>query len=153
LRAWDQGIWSDGILLSCSVPFFCSAPGGAEPEPFDGIVFVSRANQAAAFERISLSSLSWRFSRRSWLSSSRSAVVSPSPRRPASHSARPTQFLIDCAAGGFQVLRFTDWYLQTQHGKAIFTDAANCEASALSFLRFWPKPFGPGSQKTERRTR
>ena len=29
-----------------------------EPEPFDGIVFVSRANQAAAFERISLSSLS-----------------------------------------------------------------------------------------------
>src|SRR5262249_30040738 len=36
-----------------------------EPEPFDGIVFVSRANQAAAFERISLSSLSWRFSRRS----------------------------------------------------------------------------------------
>jgi hypothetical protein len=26
-----------------------------EPEPFDGIVFVSRANQAAAFERISLS--------------------------------------------------------------------------------------------------
>src|ERR1700736_6589501 len=29
LRAWDQGIWSDGILLSCLVPFFCSAPGGA----------------------------------------------------------------------------------------------------------------------------
>src|SRR5262249_14286486 len=29
LRSWDQGIWSDGILLSCSVPFFCSAPGGA----------------------------------------------------------------------------------------------------------------------------
>jgi hypothetical protein len=29
LRAWDQGIWSEGILLSCLVPFFCSAPGGA----------------------------------------------------------------------------------------------------------------------------
>jgi hypothetical protein len=29
LRAWDQGIWSDGILLSCLVSFFCSAPGGA----------------------------------------------------------------------------------------------------------------------------
>src|SRR6516165_120651 len=29
LRAWDQGVWSDGILLSCLVPFFCSAPGGA----------------------------------------------------------------------------------------------------------------------------
>jgi hypothetical protein len=27
LRAWDQGIWSDGILLSCLVPFFCSAGG------------------------------------------------------------------------------------------------------------------------------
>src|SRR5499426_703662 len=26
-------------------------------------------------------------------------------------------------AGGFQVLRFTDWYLQTQHGKAIFAEA------------------------------
>src|SRR5262249_10573944 len=29
LRAWDQGIWSDGILPSCLVSFFCSAPGGA----------------------------------------------------------------------------------------------------------------------------
>ena len=26
-------------------------------------------------------------------------------------------------AGGFQVLRFTDWYLQTQHGKAITAEA------------------------------
>jgi hypothetical protein len=66
-----------------------------EPEPFDGIAFVSRANQAAGFERISLSSLSWRLSRRSWVSSSRSAVVSSLPPRPASHSAWPTQFLID----------------------------------------------------------
>ena len=38
-----------------------------EPEPFAGIAFVSRANQAAAFERISRSSRSWRFSRRSQL--------------------------------------------------------------------------------------
>jgi hypothetical protein len=29
LRAWDQGIWSDGILPSCLVSFFCSAPCGA----------------------------------------------------------------------------------------------------------------------------
>src|SRR6266436_3451625 len=29
VRAWDQGIWSNGILSSCLVPFFCSAPGGA----------------------------------------------------------------------------------------------------------------------------
>ena len=26
-------------------------------------------------------------------------------------------------AGGFQVLRFTDWYSQTPHGKAIFAEA------------------------------
>src|SRR5262249_62361642 len=70
-----------------------------ERELCDGIVFVSRAKQAAAFERISVASLSWRFSRRSWVSSSRSAVVSPLPPRPASHSAWPTQFLIDCAVG------------------------------------------------------
>ncbi len=29
LRAWDQDIWSDGILPSHLVAFFCSAPGGA----------------------------------------------------------------------------------------------------------------------------
>src|SRR6516225_561248 len=29
LWAWDQGIWSEGMLLSCLVAFFCSAPGGA----------------------------------------------------------------------------------------------------------------------------
>jgi hypothetical protein len=27
-------------------------------------------------------------------------------------------------AGGFQVLRFTDWYLQSQPGKAILAEAA-----------------------------
>ena len=68
-----------------------------EPEPFAGIAFVSRANQAAAFERISRSSRSWRFSRRSRQSSSRSAVVRLP--RPASLSLCATQFLIDCAVG------------------------------------------------------
>jgi hypothetical protein len=29
LRAWDQGIWSDGILPSCLVSFFCLALGRA----------------------------------------------------------------------------------------------------------------------------
>jgi hypothetical protein len=62
-------------------------------------VFVSRANQAAAFDRISRSNLGWRFSRRSRLSSSRSAVVRPSARRPALRSAWATQFLIDCEVG------------------------------------------------------
>src|SRR6185437_15150416 len=57
-----------------------------ELEPLCGIVFVSRANQAAAFDRISRSSLSWRFSRRSRLSSSRSAVVRPPSPRPALRS-------------------------------------------------------------------
>src|SRR3984893_7924119 len=45
---------------------------------------VSLANQAAAFDNISRSSRSSRFSRRSRLSSSRSAVVKPSLRRPSS---------------------------------------------------------------------
>src|SRR5262249_37829480 len=70
-----------------------------ELEPFRGIVFVSRANQAAAFDRISRSSLSWRFSRRSRLSSSRSAVVRPPSPRPALRSHWANQFLIDCAVG------------------------------------------------------
>src|SRR5213078_2153902 len=70
-----------------------------EPEPFAGIAFVSRANQAAAFERISRSTLSWRFSRRSRLSSSRSAVVRPPSPRPALRSDCANQFLIDCAVG------------------------------------------------------
>src|SRR3954463_13851601 len=70
-----------------------------EPEPFAGIAFVSRANQAAAFERISRSSRSWRFSRLSRLSSSRSAVVRPPSPRPAFLENCATQFLIDCAVG------------------------------------------------------
>jgi hypothetical protein len=51
-----------------------------ELESLDGIVLVSRANQAAAFDRIARSSRSWRTSRRSRRSSSRSSVVSPSVR-------------------------------------------------------------------------
>jgi hypothetical protein len=74
----------------------CPVPAH-EPEPFAGIAFVSRANQAAAFQRISRSSRSWRFSRRSRLSSSRPPVVRPPLPRPALHSLCATQFLIDCA--------------------------------------------------------
>src|SRR5262245_32220037 len=48
-----------------------------ELEPLDGIVFVSRANQAAAFDRISRSSLSCLFSRRSRTSSSRTNRCAP----------------------------------------------------------------------------
>ena len=70
-----------------------------ESEPFAGIAFVSRANQAAAFERISRSTRSWRFSRRSRWSSSRSAVVRPPSPRPAFRADCATQFLIDCAVG------------------------------------------------------
>src|SRR5208282_5450981 len=52
-----------------------------ESVPLDGTAFVSRANQAAAFERISRSSLSCLFSRRSRESSTRSALERPSLRR------------------------------------------------------------------------
>src|SRR6202158_603906 len=56
---------------------------------------VSCANQAAAFDKISRSILSWRFSRRSFASSSRSALVKPPSPRPASRSACLTQPRID----------------------------------------------------------
>jgi len=58
-----------------------------ELERGDGREPVSVANQAAAFDKISPSSPRMRFSRRSRPSSSRSAVVSPSLRRPSSRSA------------------------------------------------------------------
>ncbi len=69
-----------------------------EPEDFFDVVPVSLANQAAAFERISRSIRSCLFSRRSRVSSSRSGVLSPSLRFPASRWACATQFEIDCAA-------------------------------------------------------
>src|SRR5438445_5941252 len=70
-----------------------------ELESLDGIVLVSRANQAAAFDRIARSSRSWRTSRRSRRSSSCSSVVRPSVRSPASSAACFTQFRIACAEG------------------------------------------------------
>ena len=60
---------------------------------------VSRANQAVAFAKMSRSSRSRRFSRRRRRSSSRSAVLGPSPRRPSSRSACTTQLRIACAVG------------------------------------------------------
>src|SRR5213594_3172437 len=73
--------------------------GGHELESLDGIALVSRANQAAAFERIARSSRSCRFSRRSRRSSSCSSVVRPSVRWPASSAACFTQFRIAWAEG------------------------------------------------------
>src|SRR6202521_6218808 len=66
-------------------------------ESVEGFVFgaTSCANQAAAFDRISLSSLSWRTSRLSFVSSSRAALVKPPSPRPASRSACLTQPRID----------------------------------------------------------
>src|SRR2546425_253628 len=72
---------------------------GHELESLDGIVLVSRANQAAAFERIARSSRSCRTSRRSRRTSSRSSVVRPSVRSPASRAACFTQFRIAWAEG------------------------------------------------------
>ena len=56
-----------------------------------GIEPVSRANQAAAFFKMSRSSRSILFSRRSRRNSARSSVVSPSSRRPSSRSAWRSQ--------------------------------------------------------------
>ena len=68
-------------------------------EPVDLPGTVSRANQAVAFAKMSRSSRSRRFSRRRRRSSSRSAVLGPSPRRPSSRSACTTQLRIACAVG------------------------------------------------------
>jgi hypothetical protein len=65
----------------------------------DGVAPVSRANQAAAFARISRSSRGTRISRRRRLSSSRSAVVRPSLRRPSSSPACLTHLRIALAEG------------------------------------------------------
>src|SRR2546422_1048503 len=73
--------------------------GGHELESLDGLEVVSRANQAAAFDRIARSSRSCRTSRRSRRTSSCSSVVSPSVRSPASSAACFTQFRIACAEG------------------------------------------------------
>jgi hypothetical protein len=66
-----------------------------ESEERFGVAVLSFANQAAAFERISRSSLSWRFSRRSRVSSWRSAVLSPPSPRPTSRSVCLTHWRID----------------------------------------------------------
>ena len=62
-----------------------------EFEDFDGIESVSRANHAAAFDKISRSVSSCRMRLRSRAFSSWSALVKPSLRRPASRSARLIQ--------------------------------------------------------------
>lgn len=70
-----------------------------EPEERREFGTVSCANQAAAFDNISRLSFSWRFSVRNRASSSRSPLVRPSLRLPASRPAWATQLLIDCADG------------------------------------------------------
>jgi len=66
-----------------------------EPEERFDVAGISFANQAAAFESISRSSLSRRFSRRSLVSSSRSVVVRPPSPAPPSRSSRLTHCRID----------------------------------------------------------
>ncbi len=68
-----------------------------ELETLGGIESVSRANQAAAFPKISRSIFSCLISLRRRESSSRSALVKPSARRPTSRSACLTQFRTVCA--------------------------------------------------------
>jgi hypothetical protein len=66
-------------------------------ERFEGAPSV--ANQAAAFERISRSSLSLRFSRRSRASSSRSVLLNPPSPLPVSRSSCFTHREIDQGVG------------------------------------------------------
>ena len=73
-----------------------------EPEEPDDAAPVSRANQAAAFDKISRLTRNCLFSRRSRDNSSRSAALTPgiaSSRRPSFLSACTIQLRIDCAVG------------------------------------------------------
>lgn len=72
--------------------------GCHEPEDFDGIVLVSRANQSAALARISRSRRNCLFSLRIRFRSSCSWRECRSLRRPPSRSAWRTQVRIACAA-------------------------------------------------------
>src|ERR1700692_462171 len=98
------GAFLAGVVAPCG-DFQYAAHGGNpvaglirvhELERRDGTEPVSVANQAA-FDSIARSSRSTRFSRRSRLSSSRSAVVSPSLRRPSSSPACLTHLRIALA--------------------------------------------------------
>ena len=62
-----------------------------------GSVSVSRANQAAAFAKISRSILSFLFSRRRRRSSARSSLVRPSSRLPLSRSSCLTPLRMACS--------------------------------------------------------
>ena len=87
-HARHGGNWEAGLV------------GAHEPEEPDGTAPVSRANQAAAFDKISRSTRSCLFSRRSRASSSRSVADKPattSSRRPSCLSATAAQTAIDCA--------------------------------------------------------
>jgi hypothetical protein len=66
-----------------------------ESEERFGVAGFSFAIQAAAFDKISRSSVSRRFSRRRRVSSSRSLVVGPPSPRPSSPAARLTHWRID----------------------------------------------------------
>src|ERR1041385_341542 len=70
-----------------------------EEEDLFDFFSVSPANQAAAFDRISRSSLRRAFSRRKRASSSRSLVVRPAVRSPSSSSACRSHLRIACAVG------------------------------------------------------
>ena len=73
--------------------------GVHELESRSGIELLSRADQAAAFPRMSRSIRSCRTSRFNWHNSCRSSVVSPSLRTPSSRSACLTQVRIAPAEG------------------------------------------------------
>jgi hypothetical protein len=93
-----------GFLLQSSIPggVFCRSVYLIclhESEDLLGIKPFSRANQVAAFDRISRTIRSCRFSRRSLTSPLRSSLVNPSLHLPSSRSVCATQLWIDCAVG------------------------------------------------------
>lgn len=103
-RRWTEAIqWQTRLDLQQTIGHntFCSKTVCLEPlpwfeplEPFGGIDLVSRVSQAAALDKISRSSFSSQFSRRSSRSSCCSLLDKMSARRASSWSLCRTQFRI-----------------------------------------------------------
>src|SRR6266540_2662984 len=110
-----------------------------------GIVPVSRANQAAAFESISRSSLSCRFSRLSCLISCCSDDVRPSSLRPPSKSACFAQLRIVCDDG-------SNSFAKDSGVLPARTNSTSCSRNSDGYaLRFdmWTPPPPKGEVSTE----
>ena len=97
-HAQDTAHGADGVDLLMSAHEF---------EDLDGFESASRANQVAAFERMSLSTRNCLISRRRRCSSWSSSVVKPPSPEPSSRSACCTQLRIDSGDGSNSLANYS----------------------------------------------